>query len=253
MANRFCGITHTYTEINTKMSRPCFNEVCEECFQPVLKKSVKLFLKTRKMAGIIFDKPVDAVLANFGQVCDIMSGMFLNAEIHRECLVKCVADSNFVFCDPNGTHAEKFATDVDLLHALCQAHPNQKYNVTSCVLGCGKMSVEVYRYLLDKLPIENHPALQKRVGLKAVNEGNEALARFVWDNLVDVEEDDVADFLWTRNGGEFLSCKPAFKTQVIDTIDGLNPEYIDDIVKTNIQNLLERNYICAGDICYKIQ
>lgn len=236
------------------MSRSIFAGVCDQCFDPVFKKSSKSFVREHKRCGSVVDDPREFVAQNLHNACVRMSDMFLNDQMHRQCLVQVVSDKWFQPVDKYSQWAEKFSTDLDLLHVFCVALPELKEEMFQTMMDMAKMPVDVYRYLLENSG-EAWAHVGPETGINAVGQGNFELAKYIMDQLDEIDQQDVMDLVWRAHGSEFLSCHPELKEKVIQAVDEVDPEDIEEnpVVKTNIQNLLQKNYICAVDIWYKIQ
>lgn len=227
-------------------------------------KTLKIFFSGLKACGESIDNREDLIIQHQKVISENLCVNFMIAadSLHRECLLACVRDSDFV---PAGQYQAVFAFDVDLLHAFCQTHPDRAGEVLYRVLYAAKLSVDVYRYIESQVP-----SFTKRNLLNnALGEGNTGLAKHIVASLSDVTDDDLHAMMWARDGVdvmEAIACDFDLKSSVGRVMQEIQEEYPADpvvdaedaesatpsVLLQNIKELLRRNYICDSDVCYQI-
>jgi hypothetical protein len=250
------------------MSERSFSGVCDTCREPVLTHAVKALVKHRRRAGL--STAADDIKGDDKAMLiikEVMSRQFLirahNGEMHPECVMACVQDPAFFWTgQPEG--AQLFATNLALLHAVCSAHPRIRNMIFEAILSVSKMSVDVYRYIQQNSADILDDEVKRQTMIDAVRADNLELANYVIDGIQlhddEIVSETVEELLSSENGVrglEMLGSRRDIKNEVVDAINFAagDDNYDDDtsaVIQTNVRELLDKNYICSSEICYKI-
>ncbi len=254
------------------MSARSFSGVCDTCREPVSTHAAKAIVKHRRRAGLstaVADIQADdkAILI----IKEVMSRQFLirahNGEMHPECVMACVQDPAF-FWTGESKGAELFATNLALLHAVCSAHPRIRNMIFEAILSVSKMSVDVYRYIQQNSADILDDEVKRQTMIDAVRADNLELANYVIDGIQfdddEIVAETVEELLFVENGVrglEMIGNRRDIKNEVVDTINHLRVDLRQEdssklpcqvVLETNMRELLDKNYICSSEICYKI-
>ena len=125
------------------MSRTIFSAVCDHCFNAAFKNAVqKLFVQQNL-------KDVGQIDGDFLAENSFMFMMFISSalitkadQMHRDCVLACVRDEDFNLSfdfDP----PKIFSTDLEILHAFCTAHPDEKSQMLEGLTNSASMSIDI--------------------------------------------------------------------------------------------------------------
>jgi hypothetical protein len=238
------------------MSRTIFSAVCDHCFNAAFKNAVqKLFVQQNL-------KDVSQIDSDFLAENSFMFMMFISStlitkadQMHRDCVLACVRDEDFCLSfdfDP----PKIFSTDLEILHAFCTAHPHKKSEMLEGLTNSASMSIDIYRYLEQNDILVKRQHVKREIVINSLSGGNMELADYVSQEIDSIDNAFISDLLVVKDGASVLQnigSRMDIKNQVVDELNNLNPgDTVGDYFDTNVKELLDKNFICGSEICYKI-
>jgi cephalosporin hydroxylase len=98
--------------------------------------------------------------------------------------------------------------------------------------------------------------VKRDIVINSLSEGNMELADYVAHEIDSVDNAFISDLLVVKDGASMLQnigSRMDIKNHVVDELNNLNPDdTVGEYFDTNVKELLEKNFICGSEICYKV-
>jgi hypothetical protein len=243
-------------------------EICWEDFLSLIKDSPLFAHATEELSGDLHTQAFwrtyldeSSYLADHQDFYDSLIFACAQNE-HKECMMKALDSINF-FSESIAlkSHAIRFIlTDLELVNAAQQKLDFINHHYSHCELVTKNLlrsiSVDVYRY------ITSHCKAETAFAEHIIRQGNLDVVKYVisaGEDLsgYDVESHAAFSCCWSEDGA---ACVEALCDAGLCDKDRLpaclnqrkSHAYLDGVLQKNLAELIEKNYICGSEICYKV-